>query len=196
LRGIRLERYGTGVEVFRLNSRLVTNGSGCELAVSLRDRDGHPRYSAMVDMAVPGSRPQPARLEAPQLLEPWPSDAIYGGALFHGPALQVIRELEGVSGDTIAGVLAGGADMGWGDGWHLDAAVLDGGLQLAVLWFQHMLEGASLPLAAASLRTWDNGPLTGPVRAVARCHVRDSNRVVADVVFSNAGGGVVAELTG
>ena len=194
LRGIRLERYGTGVEAFRLSSRLLTNGSGCELAVSLHDRDGNPRYSAVVDMAAPGSRQQPARLEAPQLLEPWTAE-IYGGALFHGPALQVIRELEGVSGDTISGVLAGGAEMGWGAGWRLDAAMLDGGLQLAVLWFQHMLEGASLPLAAANLRTWSD-PVAGPVRAIARCHVRDSNRVVADIVFSNGDGHVIAELTG
>ena len=196
LNGIRLERYGHGVEAFRLGCRLLTNGSGCELALSLNDLDGRPRYSAVIDMAEPGSRQQPARLEAPRLLEPWPANAIYGDALFHGPALQVIRDLEGVSGDTIAGVLTGGAEMGWGSGWQLDAAVLDGGLQLAVLWFQHMLEGASLPLAAGNLRVWNGGPLVGPVRAMARCHVRDSNRVVADIVFSTEDGAVVAEWTG
>ena len=204
LSGIRLERFDGGAEAFHLNSRLLTNGSGCELAVTLSDPDGRPRYSAMIDMAEPGDHQQPGQLEAPtfprrgtnvEMLEPWPAE-IYGDALFHGPALQVIRELEGVSGDSIAGVLAGGAEMGWGGGWQLDAAVLDGGLQLAVLWFQHMLEGASLPLAVGSLRTWKQGPLAGPVRAVARCHVRDSNRVVSDVMFSNGDGRVIAELTG
>ena len=195
LRGIRLESFATGVEGFQLQSRVLTNGSGAELELTLRDRDGHPRYSAVIDMAEPGDRQQPGQLEAPRLLEPF-SGTIYGRALFHGPALQVIREVEGVSGDSIAGVLSGGEEMGWGQSWQLDAALLDGGLQLAVLWFQHMLEGASLPLAAGNLRVWAGGPLAGPIRAVARCHVRDSNRIVSDIIFSKADGTVVAELTG
>ncbi|MCP3959126.1 MAG: SDR family oxidoreductase [bacterium] len=192
LRGIRLE---SPVEVFRLRSRQLTNGSGAELALELRDRDGHPRYSAVVDMAAPGTQSAPAAAEVSNL-EPWPSGSIYGQALFHGPALQVISEIEGISAETIAGRLTGGREMGWGEEWHLDAAVLDGGLQLAVLWFQHALEGTSLPLAISSVRSYVDGPLAGPIRAIARCRVRDANRIVADVTLSNGGGTAVAELEG
>ncbi len=68
-------------------------------------------------------------------------------------------------------------------------------MHLSLLWFQQLLGGSSLPLAVGSFRAYARGPLTGPVRAVARCHVRDKNRIVADVVFST-GGNVVAELSG
>ena len=194
LRGIRLESFGEGLEAFRLTSRQLTNGSGAELALELRDEQGHPRYSAIVEMAAAGSQAPPAAPATPPL-EPWEGD-VYGHALFHGPALQVIREIEGISGESIAGRLTGGLEMGWGEGWQLDAAILDGGLQLAVLWFQQQLEGASLPLAIGSVHSYASGPLAGPIRALARCEVRDSNRVVADIVLSNGDGTAVAELRG
>ncbi len=195
LRGIRLERFADGVEGLSLSSRQLTNGSGCELALELRDNEGRPRYRALVDMAVPGDEPRPIADPLPPL-DPWTTPAIYGGALFHGPALQVIREVEGVSAQSIAGQLTGGREMGWGTGWKLDAAVLDGGLQLAVLWFEQALHGASLPLGVGSLRSYVDGPLSGTIRAVAHCQERDANRATANIVFSDDDGSVVAELRG
>ncbi|MEM7587187.1 MAG: SDR family NAD(P)-dependent oxidoreductase [Acidobacteriota bacterium] len=191
LSGIRLERFADGVEGFHLHSRQLTNGTGCELALELRDRDGRPRYRALIDMAAPGERTRPAAETLPEL-EPWTSE-VYGGALFHGPELQVIRSVEGVSSQHIAGRLIGGGELGWGAGWSLDAALLDGGLQLAVLWFDQALQGASLPLAIGSLHHYHEGPLSGSVSAIAHCQERDNNRAVADIVFSTENG-VVAEL--
>ncbi|MEM7354355.1 MAG: SDR family NAD(P)-dependent oxidoreductase, partial [Acidobacteriota bacterium] len=195
LRGIRLEGFGEAIEGFRLRSRQLTNGSGCELALELHDAEGHPRYSAVVDMAQPGDVARPNAASIP-LIEPYAGPAIYGGALFHGPALQVIREIEGLAGETVVGVLNGGREMGWDADWRLDAAVLDGGLQLAVLWFEQTRGGASLPLAIRSVRTYVDGPLAGPLRGVARCEARDAHRVVADIAFSDDSGLIVAELRG
>mgnify|MGYP004189994847 CR=1 FL=1 len=56
--------------------------------------------------------------------------------LFHGPHFQVIDTLKGVGEEGIVGQLKGTEDVdwnGWGKQWRTDPALLDGGLQLALL---------------------------------------------------------------
>ncbi|MEE8525577.1 MAG: SDR family oxidoreductase [Thermoanaerobaculia bacterium] len=197
VRGILLERFHDRAEVLRISSR-VASGSrvdGCELALEIRDRDGALRYRAIAEM-VSGAQEPPGAGPAASGLQPWTEAEIYDGeVLFHGPQLQVIREIEGISDQGIAGRLAGSREMGWGnDSWRTDAAALDGGLQLAVLWFKHQRGEASLPMKVGTFKSYTQMPPSGPLRAVLRNRLVGADRAVADIVLSNGDGSRMAEL--
>ncbi|HEX5760466.1 MAG TPA: SDR family NAD(P)-dependent oxidoreductase, partial [Thermoanaerobaculia bacterium] len=195
LRGIRLPDFHGGGHVFRVQGREITNGHGIEIALELRGADGHLHYTASAAMAPEGVAPRrpPA---TPSGLDPWPHPTVYGDVLFHGSQFQVIRRLDGVSDEGISGLLAGTHDMGWGDAWVSDPAALDGGLQLAVLWFKHQLGGAALPTAVGAYRSYARGPAERPVQAVLTGRVVGPQHTVADVAFLEADGRVLAELEG
>ncbi|UMP06727.1 polyketide synthase dehydratase domain-containing protein [Amycolatopsis sp. EV170708-02-1] len=89
--------------------------------------------------------------------------------LFHGPLFQSIRSLLGISRDGAEGTVIGGRDLGWPAAeWKTDPAAVDGGLQLAVLWAERVLGGASLPMSVSEFRVYQSGPLEGPARCVVR----------------------------
>ncbi|MEZ4437471.1 MAG: SDR family oxidoreductase [Polyangiaceae bacterium] len=167
-----------------------------EIAVSLCDADDERkrRYAAIVEAgpALPSDdSPQPT-------LELGPFEApVYGDALFHGPAFQVIRDVVGVGQEGIVGELVGAEAQGWhGDGWRTDPAALDGGLQLAVLWAQHRLGGKGLPTALGALRLHQPGALTGPLTCTVVGRVDGSHRAVSDITFRSPSGRLVARLEG
>jgi len=199
LRGIQLADFTGHGEAFQLKSVLESNGSGCVLALELRDREGRPRYRASAEMAPSAAAP-PAPPAPPRALKPWPELTVYGDVLFHGPSFQVIQQLGGISAEGMAATLQGTLHKKWekpGEEtrWLTDAAALDGGLQLAVLWFKNQLGGASLPLSIGTYKSYGCGLLEGPIEAVLHSEARDKNRAVAKIVFSQ-GGAVVAELDG
>ena len=191
LNGIRLDQFKAGGDAFQLESRQVSNGSGRELALRLSSRDGRPRYQATVEMA-PTAPSAPAATRQVSNLDPWPEASIYGDVLFHGPDFQVIENLEGISDDGMAAALRGAEAMGWKKEWATDPALLDGGLQLAVLWFKRKLGGASLPMVIGSYHRYGKTP-SGSVRAELRSRVEDSDRTIADIVFSD-GDVLLAEM--
>jgi hypothetical protein len=73
---------------------------------------------------------------------------------------------------------------------------LDGGLQLALLWCQHVLGGASLPTGIAEIRTWADAPATGPIRCTLTGRSAKGSKSVSDVVFRDASGNLLAEFVG
>ena len=128
-------------------------------------------------------------------LDDWGGSPIYGDVLFHGPAFQVIRDIEGASEEGIRGTLDGVGRAGWDwDAWHTDVAALDGGLQLALLWARAHLGGASLPMGIGGLHLHVQRPLTGRVQCAVRCRKTSSTRAFADLVFTAADGTPLAEL--
>jgi NAD(P)-dependent dehydrogenase (short-subunit alcohol dehydrogenase family) len=186
----------SGALDLRLEVNELSNGEGSVVSVALRDEAGLLRYAATATLAA--RRPLPPA--APRLrLQPWAADAeIYDGhVLFHGPQLQVIRGMEGVGEEGISGELAGLHEVGWPiAGWTLDPALLDGGLQLAVLWSKHMLGGAALPTGIESLHTWTDAPGAGRVRAVLKGREQGRNRTLSDLFLIDEAGALVAALRG
>jgi hypothetical protein len=190
--GIRLASYDRGATWLSL--RLRKTGDSSYEATLLGER-GRLHYRATVDLG--------ARLRAPAL-EPTSLDglgpfrsAIYGGPLFHGPEFQVIRKVEGVSTDGMEGSLVGTAECRWPEAaWETDPALLDGGLQLALLWTRHVLGGASLPTAIASYERYAAGLAKGPLRGVLLGQTRSDEVALSDVAFLDRDGAVVAELRG
>ncbi|MFO0607691.1 MAG: SDR family oxidoreductase [Polyangiales bacterium] len=193
LKGIRLPRFHEGgAERFVIESRALKANGVTTYAMMLLGADGARHYSAEVELgpslpAAPPAAPPAAGLE------PW-RDVIYDGTvLFHGPMFHAVKSVEGASDQAITGTLVGRRELGWSDAaWESDPALLDGGLQLAVLWVKRTLAGASLP---TSIGAWvPYADARGPVRATATRRRQASESAVLDVTFTDARGATVGEL--
>jgi malonyl CoA-acyl carrier protein transacylase/NADP-dependent 3-hydroxy acid dehydrogenase YdfG len=197
LRPLKLEHFDCGGDLVLVRCRQVAGDSDqAEISVELRGRGDTLHYRAAVDLArrPPAAPPTPSTPP----LEAFDAAGVYDGhVLFHGARFRVILDVEGISRAGIAGTLQGSAATGWPrDGWRTDPALLDGGLQLAVVWARHVLGGASLPMAVRELRSYREGFLEGPVHCVVSARETREVRAVSDVVFTDASGAVVAELLG
>jgi hypothetical protein len=109
----------------------------------------------------------------------------------------MIRKVVGVSADGAVAELVGASTLGWhGQSWQTDPALLDGGLQLALLWTKHMLGGGSLPTGIDRLRVYCSGLPQGELRCVLVGKKAAGDKAVCDIAFVDADGTIVAELTG
>jgi NADP-dependent 3-hydroxy acid dehydrogenase YdfG/acyl carrier protein len=190
LRKIGLERYSNGGN--RLTVHGSRDGSGPLSLEILGDGDSR-HYRANAAPTSDG----PLTWEVPADLEPARADIYDGGILFHGPWFQAIHSVQGVSASGAAAVLAGARDLGWiGAGWHTDPAAVDGGLQLALLWGEHVLGGASLPMGVAEYRAYQAGLYEGPTRCVLRARNVWADSAECDIAFLAQDGAVRAELLG
>jgi acyl transferase domain-containing protein len=191
LRGIRLEDFERGE---RCTVRIATvDEDGATLRLELVGSDGRRHYSAVAERPAAGERrgaPAP-----PAAGEPWPA-AIYGQqGLFHGPGFQVLRDVETSPRGLVASV-AGAGDEAWPGSFLIDPALLDGGLQLALMWTRRRLGGASLPTSIEAVHVDATGATRGPTRCILEdCETKgDSARM--DVVFVDGNGRSILELRG
>jgi NAD(P)-dependent dehydrogenase (short-subunit alcohol dehydrogenase family) len=196
LRGIRLQNFQEGGDCFQVRARQLGDAPEPEFAMALLGAKGTMHYSATVQLARTGL-PQPAPLAAP-FLEPWTQVACYDGhILFHGPSFQVIQSIQGRSREGVLGTLVGTGERPWPrESWHSDPAALDGGLQLAALWSEPLLGGATLPMALGEFRTYAGGLSRGPLQAVLHGRKILDTRTVSDVRLLDTEGRVFAELIG
>ena len=122
----------------------------------------------------------------------WPLPEIYDGeVLFHQEAFRVLQTIQGVQAEGIVGTLQSALS----DEAARRTVLLDGALQLAVLWHWQHVGGGSLPTASAAVKIYedfDSQPVTCEVRG------RDNGwqRSLSDLVLRNAAGNVVAEIQG
>ena len=196
LRGLRFPE--TGLSRIRLEARADDSTDGATLLLEARDPEGHPAYRARVEMRRPDVEdPVLAETAVPDPeITAWNGRPIYGDVLFHEGDFRLIESLEGVGRTGVAGVVRGVDAAGWPDGWRVDVAALDAGLQLLLLWAGEELGGASLPMGFDELRLSSGGLPRGPLRCVATCRPAGSSRGVADVVFLDGNGARVASLRG
>ncbi len=190
LRKIGLERYTNG------GNRLTVQGSqsaGTELNLELLGDGDAKHYRAH---AAPNQQ-EPSTWDTPHGLKPAREGIYDGGILFHGPKFHAIREVHGIAATGATATLAGARDLGWsGAGWHTDPAAIDGGLQLALLWAEHVLGGASLPMGVAEYRAYHSGLYDGLTRCVLKAKEVWSDGAQCDIAFLDENGTVRAELIG
>jgi acyl carrier protein len=196
LRGIKLAGFSGAGDRFVVSAQQLSNGAGAEIGVELRGQNNVLHYSATVAMSQQAVI-APASVGLP-VLETWTQAAVYDGhVLFHGPRFQVIDTVQGVSRDGIIGTLSGTQKSAWpAEPWCSDAAALDGGLQLALLWSRHVLGGAVLPMALGEYRSYRDGLSTSPLQGVVYARKIFEARTVCDIAFTDANGQKVAELIG
>ena len=109
--------------------------------------------------------------EGPALpaLDAWPDGKpIYDGRLFHGPELQVLESIEGMCAAGAAGMLKPRGSR------SLAAAaspidVLDGGIQLSVLWGHEKRQRESLPTGVRTLVLAEEWDRAAAIRCEAQC---------------------------
>jgi hypothetical protein len=194
LQGIQLKHFAAG-ERFFVHAQAQDQGDKATLTLDVRDVQGHLRYTGAADLQAhaPASA---AHLQAPTLPAWDASKRLYGDVLFHGPDFQVIRAIEGFAQEGIVGLLDGVEAKGWGGAWRTDAAALDGGLQLAVLWAREVLGGRSLPTRLVSYKPSFGGDALpqGPLRCVVRAKAQGASKVVCDLAFADPQGKLVVEL--
>jgi hypothetical protein len=121
---------------------------------------------------------------------------LYPELLFHGESFRVIRSLEALDARGAVAVVAGVAAQAWPTGpWHVDAAALDGGLQLAILLGQRALGHTSLPTRIGRLRLFRRGPAEGELRCQIVAKDVSPLRTLSDVWFVDGLGRPFAEMS-
>jgi acyl carrier protein len=196
LRGIRLDGFHGRGDRVQLSCEELRNGDGALLAMEVCGADGRPLYRARISMVA---RSTPLSGAAPQVqLDDWGGAAIYDGdILFHGEAFQVIDAVDGISDAGASATLRGLSAASWAsEPWQVDVAALDGALQLALLWAQRVLGGASLPTAIAQLRTSRGALPQGPIRCVLVGRESSRTRSLSDIALFDQNGTRFAELRG
>ena len=195
LKGIRLDGFENGGDRFRIEAQALRGAATAELQMLLRDVTGRPRYSAR---AALHAMPALADGEAPlPVLDAWPGAAPYPELLFHRGQFEVIEQMQGISDDGVAARVRGVHAAAWPQqGWQLDVAALDGGMQLAVLYGQRMLGGPNLPTAIDRVCSYGGEPGVGPITATALRRQVGATAVTTDIYFVDAHGRRVADLLG
>ena len=175
---------------------LAFDPTGSSYTVTIRDCEGRPRYRAILD-TEPDASPN---VSVPEMSgSPWPMsiDDAYADYLFHGPRFAAIENLDGFGSAGGTGSLKGLHYLGWPESdWAIDPAIVDGGLQLGLLWASAL--GRSLMLPQRIGRVVLNRPF--PENAVVRCRFAarpiNDKRVDYDVAFETMDGARVAALEG
>ncbi|CAN7252414.1 SDR family oxidoreductase [Pseudoduganella sp. LjRoot289] len=195
LRKVALDEFAEGgSRRLRVRSKLHAESAHGSLALELAGADDALHYRAVV---TPGAQVSAqAGQAAPAALAPLQRDALYDGhVLFHGPRFQAIAALDGIAAQGAAATLTGAAALGWpAEGWQTDPALIDGGLQLAVLWAEPLLGGAALPMSVDDVRLHRAGLASGPVRCVVHARQVYADRASCDISFHDADGAVRAEM--
>ncbi|OBA75867.1 hypothetical protein A5641_23790 [Mycobacterium sp. 1554424.7] len=165
------------------------------LACTLSDVAGSTAYySSTVEMGS-GPTVAPTAPTAPAGGRRLDRDTCYtNGALFHGPAFQVLEDVECQATSATAS-LHGLTTAAWpGEGWATDSAALDGCLQLALVWSHEQLGRTVLPLRVGEVVRYRAGALGDGLRCVLSNGDANNTRAVCDLDLLDADGHVVVSL--
>ena len=156
-------------------------------------------YKAVVRVsseAVPVmSAPRPADLLGARYS--LPVDAAYRDRLFHGPRFQVIESIDGTTDQGMVARLRVSSPNGWSvegpQSWVTDPAVLDGALQMVVLWIREKTGSSSLPSSVGTYAQYAPFPVGDAVTIQARLTTAQAPSFKAAITITNAAGTVLAE---
>jgi hypothetical protein len=157
----------------------------------------HARAEVLLTDALPAA-PAPGPTPA---LETWADgEAIYETVLFHGPDLQGLTTIEGVSDEGIvASTRSAPAPSEWlrkplRGTWLADPLVIDGAFQALIAWSTARRGAGSLPVYLGAYRQYRRAFPREGVRLVARVTRSSPGRALADVDVLDAEGALVARL--
>jgi NAD(P)-dependent dehydrogenase (short-subunit alcohol dehydrogenase family) len=160
---------------------------------------GHARATVLLATRWPA----PPKFELPADLTAQPYapglEAVYRDILFHGPHFQSIRRITGISArGMVAEVRPAPPPSEWmseplRSSWLSDPVVVDGGLQLGVLWCHQELGAVALPSYGARYRQYQPFP---PADVTTVLEVRETGPqlMAADLTFLDSAGQVIAQM--
>ncbi len=160
---------------------------------------------ARAKVLLADSRPRSPEFAVPAELDSRPYsrgiDGAYGEVLFHGPSLRGISRVRGMSAaGLVAELKSAPAPTEWmheplRSAWIGDPLVIDGALQLGILWGFEELGSVSLPNFGARYRQYREFP-TGGVTSVLEVRESHPHQLIIDVTFLDGDGAVVARMEG
>lgn len=116
--------------------------------------------------------------------EPLYSNQKNKGILFHGPAFHVIDKLDTISETGGAAWLKASASQDWKNiSSVIDVSLIDGVLQLLLLWGFYHNKNKSLPTNIGHFVQLTTDKVLTPVRCVFHCHTIQAHRFIADAVL-------------
>ncbi|CAK0780429.1 enediyne polyketide synthase [Gammaproteobacteria bacterium] len=199
LKGVMLAWKESGEQYVMRCQGFERAGEKTLVSLELIGEDGTRHYSARVALVARSSHWdefKPANLDD-GLFEDGRATAAYRESLFHGPHFRAIQSLGPVSESGLSGMLCGARALGWmDDAFVLDVPLMDGGLQMALVWGHHRLGQVSLPTRVGSFRIFQAGFVKGHVHAVLHVDSYDSLRTVSTVTWQDARGDPVAIMEG
>ncbi len=197
LKGMTLARFEAEGDLFQVSYRLTENGADRKkLLMEIATPGGPVHFASEVELASRLGLAAPA----PQG-DTWNGSAVtrrsFYDLYFHGPAFQVLEQMNGTTADALRAALSATPGLGVrSSGWKTDAAFLEGGLQTAGYWMRLKSRAAALPTSVREILFYE--PAAGELRAtsITRLREADNARCVVDVVFTDAQGRTVAEMRG
>ncbi len=202
LSGLVVQNFVRGgnlnLSVSVIGSDLLANGA--LLTLQLTDTStGRSHYRCTAELATtePETRGWKDHADAEAIDgEPWTAEIYFGDVLFHGPAFRIIEAISAVSDRGIDASCWGVRAAAWpNEAWVTDPALLDGALQLALLWTERLLGSPSLPTSIGSVELFSS-PTIGQHAVSLRGRHRSAHKVTCDVEIRSADGEIVARLEG
>ncbi|MDH5393463.1 MAG: SDR family NAD(P)-dependent oxidoreductase [Gammaproteobacteria bacterium] len=163
------------------------------LSFVLQSESGVTHYSCLAEKNI-----ELPYLSMPDKAEPaqsWNIKQIYPRCLFHGPDFQVIEKLEQFSEASAYAVLKHALPFsGPQQTWKSDLTLLDGGIQLAILWLMEQIDKDSLPTGFKSLHInpqYSGQLINQDINAVFIIASHDTFKASGDLIFSLPNGDII-----
>ncbi|MCP4674117.1 MAG: SDR family oxidoreductase [Deltaproteobacteria bacterium] len=199
LKGIVLKQFRDGGDWFEITCKLDERDGETGLHFALSSSSGIKHYSleVVLDDRAPLIPPAKGVSQGDHESWNWTRDLVYKDKLFHGKDFQVIRELDEFSLKGCSGILSGGNHLDeLKSFWKSDVALLDGGLQLALLWMLQQNSKESLPAAFESLTLYKDLKSEKQVRCELAVVESDAMGARCDITYTNPQEEVLAEFKG
>lgn len=197
-KGIELTDWRSAPMVVRLRANTLSNGHGAQVSLRMTDAADRPRYGAtvvMTGLATIDAKPPAAPAETVLSGGDW-KPCVYAGAMFHGPAFQVIADVMWAGSKPIACRCQSARTASWADVSDsgacrekpVDPVVFEAAMQMGVLYADAELGGAALPTAVDRIRVFPSSSTSSePARVdVVRVAVNEAH-LELDLVCSRGG---------
>lgn len=204
LRNVHVLRSGVLSKLNEQSERLALtlasttgNETGTGLNCLLNATDGSKLYQARLEAEASDSSPIPRPLIGSLQPAGWTTQDAYSGRLFHGPLFQVIRSITGFSDSGGAGRLSGILERGWpSQSWISDPALLDGGMQLVLLWGLKQTGRIFLPTRIGWLKPCAPVAADTIVECEFSSRITGGNSLQAAIDFRSSTGDLLCQLGG
>ncbi len=181
IKGVPVEDFagkGKWLSLEMKNMKEIKGGKGkSEIQFVLKSDQGQ-HYQVVIELFE--KMPLLSLPTLPSLSKWNPAADIYEEQLFHGPDFAVIKELTGISSDSCAATLQSISPFSQ---WQSNIALVDGGLQLVLLFLLNKHKQISLPTGMNSICLGECSLFEGEISCFAQCSSDNSLHSVWDIYY-------------
>ena len=197
LRGIPLERFDEQGHWLVVLAKVAPEHDNA-LNLMLLDEEGKPRFAGRVVFG--DASDSDTQWSSPHASEtsPWASVAemYQADGLFHGPDFQVIQSIEGISEHGVLATFEAEKSQSWAAGpWLTTPALIDGALQIALLYGLKQTGSQSLPLGIARYEMHQR-VATGPIQCELVRVEATNQKTRTDIRLTDSSHQLVAMIRG